>query len=125
MPRAHTAASSAMPSATPTAEQLALAWRHMRRPASWPATLEAALQDPRCAVCLAGYARTMACTIARAPFRAGSTAGPVHSLPVGAPVPPTPSHQPARHGGTAAQRRAKQSAQPFDARRAAANDFDD
>lgn len=92
-----------------TAEQLALAWRHMRRPAHWPSTLEAALEDPGRRSCITGYARAMA----RAPFRPVGSA-PAHRLPR-PPVPPTPTHPPL-------PRRADTR---FDARKAAANDLKD
>lgn len=103
-----------------TPEQLALAWRHMRRPASWPGTLDAAMQDPRCAPCITGYARSMA----RAPFRTPD-ARPAHSLPA-APVPPTPTRPPNRQQDrSAANATARRHGPTWDARKAAANDLED
>lgn len=86
----------------PTEEQLRLAFRQMRRP-NWPDTFEAAMQSHTLAVCIRGRARNLA----RAPV-----CGPT-SAPAPAP-PPRPTPAPAL------PRRAPS----FDARRAAANDFD-
>jgi hypothetical protein len=48
-----------MPRPAPvTAEQLRMAFRHVRRP-GWPATLEAALAHPVYRVCLHGIARNL------------------------------------------------------------------
>jgi hypothetical protein len=97
-----------------TAQQLAEAWQRMRRPATWPDSMAQALQDPVRANCIRGYARWLA--------RWKATARPVHSLPT-APVPPTPTAPPSRQ---AARHLPNKRAQlRFDARKAAANDFDD
>lgn len=91
--------------AEPTPEQLVMAYRHLARP-GWPDTLAAALAHPTYGVCLRGLARQLnrAPACVPAPVRR-STAW----------VPPTPT----------APRQATQPARRFDARRAAANAFDD
>ena len=84
----------------PTAEQLALAFRQVRRP-HWPDTLEQALQVPVHACLIRLHAsrlgRASVCTPARRPAAAPATA------------PALPPLRPAQ----------------WDARRAAANDLDD
>ena len=95
----------------PTQEQIELAWRQMRRPASWPGTLQAALRDRTRAICIKGYARSLARSLGRPAFN--SYAAARHSRPSG-PVPPTPTEPPVR----------RTKPPPFDARKAAANDFD-
>lgn len=87
-----------------TAEQLALAWREMRRPPTWPSTMEAVLQHPVHSKLLRCYARSL--VRSRPPFKPAHTKAP-HRLPT-APVPATPT-QPQR----------------FDPKRLAANDRDD
>jgi hypothetical protein len=89
----------------PTREQLVLAWRHLARP-GWPDTLDAALQHPTYSVCIRGLARQLP----RAP---ACVPAPVRNS--SAYVPPTPT----------APRSTTQHGRRFDARRAAANDFDD
>lgn len=103
---------------TLTQEQLALAWRHMRRP-HWPATLEQALRHPVYGPGLRGLARNLS----RTAWNASS--GPTHSLPC-AHVPKTPAFPPAPppRQRAATKRRAPMPADLFDARKAAANDFD-
>lgn len=93
--------------ATPTPEQLALAFRQVRRP-GWPPTLEEALARP-------AYATALHCLAGKL-GRVQPTAG---TRPPGlrtAPVPPTP---------TAANMAHKPSARGVDRKRAAANDLDD
>lgn len=97
-----------------TTEQLAEAWQRMRRPATWPDTMDEALQDPVRANCIRGYARWLA--------RFKATARPAHSLPL-APVPPTPTAPPSRQ--TARYATKTRVGARFDARKAAANDRDD
>lgn len=90
----------------PTREQLQLAWRHLARP-GWPDTLDAALAHRSYSVALHGLARQLA--------RAPVCVQPPQRTPSTAYVPPTPTapRQPTKPG------------RRFDARRAAANDFDD
>jgi hypothetical protein len=104
-----------------TLEQLQLGFRQLRRP-GWPATLEEALQHPVRSKCIKGMARQLS----RAPLSTGQRPPPT---PAGAPpVPNTPSQAPQRRPmaqplpGT---RRRANAAQPFDPKRAAANDRDD
>lgn len=95
-----------------TPAQLQAAWRHMRRP-GWPATVEEALRDPILGPGLRGTARAFSREARPAP---ASTYRP--PTPAGAPpLPATPSHAPGR--------RLARNGPRFDARRAAANDFDD
>lgn len=101
-----------------TAEQLAIAWRQMRRPLTWPGTLEEAMADPSREKCIRGYARSLARSVGRPPFRP-TGAAPAHSLPAAA-VPPTPAEAPVRRLPPTRQHMPR-----FDARKAAANDFDD
>lgn len=95
----------ATPAPEPTAEQLAMAYRHINRPGC-PDTLEAALASPVWATCIRQLARQLhrARPCIAAPVRRST-----------AYVPPTPT----------APRQATQPGRRFDARRAAANDFDD
>jgi hypothetical protein len=91
-------------------EQLALAWRHMRRPATWPPTLELCLEHavygPIALPCLRALARRLG--------RASPTPGRMpQRAPRPLPEPPPVPARPAWRGPT------------FDARRAAANDRDD
>jgi hypothetical protein len=103
-----------------TDEQIALAWRQMHRPPTWPATLEEALQHPVRKKCIYGCARQLA----RAPF--AHQAGPRHSLPA-PPVPPTPTQAPTRRQDAQGltRPRARLPKLEFDARAAAANDLFD
>ena len=93
-------------------ERLALAWRQMRRPPTWPATLEQALADPTRAKCIRGYAASMGARLGRPRFDGGVHIG--HRLPH-APVPPTPTAPLPR----------QQASRAMDRKRAAANDFDE
>jgi len=91
-----------------TDEQLAIAFRHLRRP-HWPALLAAALAHPVYSPLVRGLARQMGrqrpCLLAWAPTH----------RPAAPPVPPTPT-------GLSWARPTRNT---FDARRAAANDFDE
>lgn len=107
----------------PTREQLALAFRQLRRPDRWPATLDAALAHPTLGTCL----RAMARNISRPAWQAHV---PTATLPRGLPVPPTPTDAPLSKvapRGTALQ--APQfpdwKSRPIAMKRAAANDRDD
>lgn len=98
----------------PTLQQLQIAFRHISRP-GWPPTLEQALAKPHYALCL----RAMAQNLGRA-----SVCGPAQrpgptTAPAAPPVPATPS---TRSSTTAHRQRPARF--DFDARRAAANDFD-
>lgn len=105
--------STPTPAAPATPEQLALAFRQVRRP-GWPSTLEEALQRPAYALAIQGIARCMG--------RAKPTAA---ARPIGirtALVPPTPcAHtppaRPSRQAGNAAAARC--------GKLAAANDLED
>jgi hypothetical protein len=101
-----------------TQEQRLMAWRHMRRPATWPPTLEEALKDPMRTACIDGYA----CRMGRPDFYRPQ-APAAHRLPTG-PVPPTPTTAPARgqQAATAGRRLPKLSHDP---RSKAANDADE
>lgn len=99
--------------ATVSPEQMQLAWRHARR-LHWPATLEAALQVPHYAICLTGIARNLS----RAPWPHGAPQAPAMAA-----VPPTPAAPPP--AAPSNTRRVAGHRGSFDARRAAANDFDE
>jgi hypothetical protein len=105
-----------------TDEQLRLAFRHLRRPNSWPTTFEAAMADPTFALCL----RAMARNLGRPKWQASPVAP---SLPA-APVPPTPTAPPARTPTPAppppprTKHKAPRKA-GVDLKRRAANDLDD
>lgn len=74
--------------AEPTREQLQLAFRQLRRPSGWPASLDAALQHPVYGICLRAMARNLG--------RPAWLSQPVApSLPRGF-VPPTPTVPPLR-----------------------------
>lgn len=79
------------PEAPLTKEQLALAWRHLRRP-WWPTTLEAALAHPVYGKALQGVARNFARASLCGPAR---TAAPPASTAPQQPVPATPAEPPA------------------------------
>ena len=96
---------------TPRDEQLQLAFRQLRRP-GWPATLEQALADPLRAPIITCVARDMG----RAPWRSFAANRP---RLCGGTVPPTPE---TRGPPKRATKGATKSS--FDAKRAAANDFD-
>lgn len=98
-----------------TEEQLQLAFRQLRRP-GWPATLEAALQDPLRCPCIRGLARQMS----RTKFNTGARPVPT---PMGAPpVPPTPLQPPARRQNVPMPTRTRRPV--VDGKRLAANDRD-
>jgi hypothetical protein len=92
----------------PTREQLVMAYRHLARP-GWPGTLDAAMAHATYSVCIRGLARQLNRTPA-------CVAAPVRTPK--AYVPPTPT-------APRAIKPATPKALRFDARRAAANDFDD
>lgn len=111
-----------------TEEQLRLAMRHLWRP-GWPDDMAAVLKDPQRGPCVRGLARQF--LRERPPVAAPrlSSLPPPHACP---PVPPTPTAPPPsnRHRrGPAVDSPDTLGAWPrrraFDARRAAANDFDD
>lgn len=103
-----------MSAAPVTAEQLQLAWRQVRFQPGWPPTLEAALANHTKAICLQGIARNLGrASVCAQPQRPGPA-----TAPAAPPVPATPSSKPST---THRQRPARFD---FDARRAAANDFD-
>lgn len=89
-----------------TDAQLRLAWNFMRRPASWPEDMAAALADER----RRGLFLHFATTFLRERERRAAAAPPPIPAPV--PRPPAPSIR-------------KPAAPRFDARRAAANDLQD
>ena len=89
-----------------TEEQLAQAWRQMRKPAGWPATLAQAMQHPARKASIPGYARAM---LRAAALRAQSAGQ--------APTQPAPR-------AMAQTRMPTLPRNAFDARRAAANDLD-
>jgi len=107
--------------AEPTPEQLALAWRHMRRRVGCPATLQATLADHVWGTCLRALARQLG--------RPRWQATPVAvSLPQGLPVPPTPTQPPAvarRYTPSGAPLGLWHKPRGIDLKRAAANDRDD
>ncbi len=74
---------------SPTAEQLALAYRHLARP-GWPSTLESALGHRVYGVAVRALARKLG----RRSWAEAHASQRPHSLPVAA-VPPTPSEPPA------------------------------
>lgn len=71
----------------PTRAQLAMAFRHMRRP-GWPTSLDDALAVHHYRICITGLARRM--------NRPGWTPSslPLQLMSAGAPVPPTPRSPP-------------------------------
>jgi hypothetical protein len=85
-----------------TEEQLALAWRHLRRPPHWPELLEDALEHPLYGPCLRGLARSLS-----RPAWAARHAAMQPAHPAAGPVRRAPTHW------------------TFDAKRAAANDRDE
>jgi hypothetical protein len=95
-----------------TKEQLALAFRQLKRP-GWPSTVEDAMKDHTRAQLIRGMARQLS----RTKFNAGSR--PPFTPASAPPVPCTPCSQPARRQFPANQ------ALRFDARMAAANDRND
>ena len=107
------------PAPEPTDEQLRLALRHLWRP-GWPATLDATLVHATYGVCVRGLARNLGrAATRRAQLAAAAEPERTPLLPVArtahpSPTPPAPT-------------RARTPRQPqlFDARKAAANDFDD
>lgn len=103
--------------AEPSREQLQLAFRQLRRPSGWPASLDAALQHPVYGICLRAMARTMG-----RPKWVGHPVAP--SLPT-APVPPTPTAVPAKSAAPAPIPRKRRGKRSVDLKRAAANDRDD
>lgn len=88
---------SATTSATPTRQQLQMAFRHYAGP-SWPATLDEAMARPAYASIITMLARRMN----RATWQA--TSAPQHRLPRGY-VPPTPTAPPAIAAPQRGQRR--------------------
>jgi hypothetical protein len=74
----------------PTREQLELAFRQLRRPHAWPATLDDALRSRAHATCL----RAMAQQLGRAAACAG--ASKPRTPPGAPPVPPTPQAAPSK-----------------------------
>lgn len=108
--------------AEPTDEQIALAWRHMRRRVGCPATLPATLADHVWGTCLRALARQLG--------RPRWQATPVAiGLPQGQPVPPTPTEPPAtarrQHQASGAPLGYWTKGRGIDYKRAAANDRDD
>lgn len=103
-----TSSSKPKPLPEPTEEQLRLALRQLWRP-GWPATLEAVLAHHTYAVCVRGLARNLGRAATR---RAAWAAAAAPALPHTTP--------PLR-----AKAQAPRQPQPFDARKAAANDRDD
>jgi hypothetical protein len=112
----------------PTTEQLELALRQLWRP-GYPRTLAEALDHPTFGTCVKGLAGNLA--------RAQPPAARAHRLPM-APVPPTPTEEPARTRRRPVGSLASCEAQAqlgtwkrlkhpgwIDRKRAAANDFDD
>jgi hypothetical protein len=98
----------------PTAEQLQMALRQLRRP-FWPEGLDACLAHPIYGPCIRGLARTLA--------RAKPTVAAARpACAPAATVPPTPSQAEVRRPRQGFK--PAQAMLPFDARRAAANDFD-
>lgn len=88
-----------------TDEQLALAWRHLRRPPHWPERLEDALAHALYGPCIRGLARSLS----RPSWAARHAA-----------------QQPAQAGRPAASRTHRAPSHwTFDAKRAAANDRDE
>lgn len=128
------AAAHRHPAPEPSRESLALAFRQLRRPDRWPATLDAALAHPTLGTCL----RAMARNLSRPAWQPRQV---VVGLPQGLPVPTTPteppaSTRPAPSPQAQAQRRGPQlndwksrpitmGAPARDMKRAAANDRDD
>ena len=100
-------------------QSLEMAYRQLREPNRWPATLDAALAHPTYGVCL----RAMARNLGRPVWQPRVVAA---GLPQGLPVPPTPTQPPVR---PPAPRLAPQVAEwrsrGIDLKRAAANDHDD
>jgi hypothetical protein len=103
----------------PTDEQLRLAVRQLRRP-NWPAELQDCLDHAIYGPCIRGLARTMA--------RAKPTVPQLDArrVPSAATVPATPTQADIQARPRPGFKSAKtaQASQPFDARRAAANDID-
>lgn len=106
----------------PSAEQLAMAWRHMARPDRGPRTLHAALADRVWGTCLRALARQLG----RPRWQAVQV---VIGLPQGQPVPPTPTEPPAtarrQHQASGAPLGYWTKGRAIDYKRAAANDRDD
>lgn len=73
-----------------TEDQLAKAWRHLRRP-GWPPTLEEVLQHPLRGNLVRGLARSFG----RDPHQPGRPHH-THGLPTAAAVPATPDQKPAK-----------------------------
>ena len=96
-----------------TDEQLALAWRHLRRP-GWPDTIDAALVHPLRGPCIRGLARNLSRS---GHVSVGSYRPPSHAH--APPGPATPTQPPPKRSdlGQAARK-------AVDRKRAAANDFD-
>lgn len=94
----------------PTLEQLALAYRNMRRP-GMPDDLAEALLRPNLAACIRGAAFNLR----RLPPCAGNKPPRIGAMHW---APPTPTQPPSRQ-------KTPGSGQPMDCKRAAANDYDD
>ena len=94
----------------PTAEQLALAYRHLARP-GWPNSVEEAMARHSYATALRQVARTLN----RGAWR---PLGHTPLMALRTPVPPTPTQPPGRQ-------KTPGSSKPFDTKKAAANDRDD
>jgi hypothetical protein len=117
----------------PTAEQLQMAWRHMRGRNGCPATLEAALSSAAWHVPLVCLARQLGRRIGTSPGQ-GAAAQAAARLGAGNYVPPDPTAPPRPAGPTrTVPHYARPGAVPMhrprpaghDLKRAAANDFDD
>jgi len=123
MSTTHTA--SAAPAPEPTAEQLALAYRQLRHPNTWPSTLAATVAHPIFGKCLRAMARQMNRPAWWQPTAIVSTL-PRTNLP---PVPPTPVVDPApkkvQHQGPRGPHLGCWQKLGIDMKRAAANDRDD
>lgn len=109
MPAAQRTA-AAKPLPEPSAEQLALAYRHLARP-GWPTSVEAAMARHSYATALRQVARIL---------HRGAWRPPGHTplMSLRAHVPPTPTEPPQRQ-------KTPGSSKPMDMKRAAANDRDD
>jgi hypothetical protein len=108
---------------TPSPEQIALAWRQLRRPSVWPASVEAALAHPVYGTCLRAMARQMARPV-------WQSAPVLSTLPRAGlpPVPATPTAPPPRTKAAAAKPHPdlpEWRHRGIDLKRAAANDRDD
>lgn len=121
--------------AQPTAEQLQMAWRHMRGRNGCPATLEAALASTAWHVPLVCLARQLGRRIGAGPG-VGAAQAAAARLGTSTYVPPTPATPPARQQAARPNGHLQRQGVPMhrmrptcaagrDGKRAAANDFDD